>query len=630
MCGLTFCAVPVLLGDMSGSGDGLASYPLSRVREWGATGWGGADKRKGEGAGATWRGGVVCPRVPPFRAYRVARPRGEGRSDGERHALVRPPSARTGVAQTRGKGSRPPCTPYLRANGVAAVNAEGVSEQFTLMCAPLLRERGVDGGKGEAGATRRGGRGMPLCAPLRAMIRVGEGSGRRGAGGGEWRGSTSYVLPNSCRVGWHATGVRIDEGAQSSLRKQNVPATKGPELVLEPVPLSPPPACQFVKNWVCKDRRTPRPPFPPLLLSPSPSLRVEKGAHNGTPLPLPVAPGFSLPPRPRRHVRAEGGHTRGRDGGMPPFPRVCATPFAWKEGARGMPLPVAPHLLSTVRAAPFTRKRGVRGYVAPVPFARERGAHEGMPLPFPLRHPVRAEREGHTAPPLHVAPAPSPSPPSRAPSSPPLAQTGTQEGHARAPPRPRTQDGDNAPTPVSLGTGDASPAPRTRGDAPPHAHHTAPLVHARGGVGASDPSARATPAPRVYAPRHTRRRRRVGAPSPAPLHARCATPALRFTRRTREEECVGRTQARTRRGSRNEAVKPEREANGGAAQRGGAERGATRVARGVARERKGGRIGAGMRKGDGDGDGECCERGEAKPRRGCVREQRAPRASRST
>ncbi|KAH9018803.1 hypothetical protein EDB83DRAFT_2556104 [Lactarius deliciosus] len=125
----------------------------------------------------------------------------------------------------------------------------------------------------------------------------------------------------------------------------------------------------------------------------------------------------------------------------------------------------------------------------------------------------------------------------------------------------------------------------------------------RGGVGASDPSARATPAPRVYAPRHTRGRRRVGAPSPAPLHARCATPALRFTRRTQEEECVGRTQARTRRGSRNEAVKLEREVNRGAAQRGGAERGATRVARGVARERKGGRIGAGMRKGDGDGDG---------------------------
>ncbi|KAH9055095.1 hypothetical protein EDB83DRAFT_2316233 [Lactarius deliciosus] len=461
--------MPVLLHDMSGSGDGLASYPLSRMHEWGATGWGGADKRKGAGAGAMWRGGVgstakggaawrrgaACPRAPPFCVNRGGADTGEGQQ-----TAVHPLSAckRGGSSQCR--------------------RSERVI--YPHVCTPSAR-------------TWRG---------------QGEGRGWGNEERWSWCAILAYMAGTLCE-------------------------RKGPELVLEPVPLSPPPACQFVKNWrgvhedsglmgVCR----------PLPLCPRHPYRVKRGctmAHRCL-SPLPLAS-----PSPLVHA-ATFTQKGGTQGGMPPFPHVCATPFTWKEGAWGMPLPVAPHLLSTVRATPFTRKRGVRGYIAPLPFTHERGAQKGMPLPFPLHHPVCTEREGHTTPPLHVTPTPSPFPLLRAPSSPPLAQMDTQEGHARAPPCPCTQDGDNAPTPVSLGAGNASPAPHTQGDGAPT---LSPLRG--GGVGTSDPSARATSAP------HEGQRAQ---PSP---------PLREFTRHTQEEECVGRMQARTRRGSQNEAVKPEHE-----------------------------------------------------------------------
>ncbi|KAH9009013.1 hypothetical protein EDB83DRAFT_2584877 [Lactarius deliciosus] len=174
---------------------------------------------------------------------------------------------------------------------------------------------------------------------------------------------------------------------------------------------------------------------PPSPLS-APPIRAKRGRTMARRClsPLPPASPF---PRPRRHVRAEGGHTR-----------VTAHP----------PLP-SPRI---------DRRR-------------------------PVRTEMRGATAGHnTTPPLHVAPAPSPSPPSRVPPSPPLAQTGTQEG------RPRTQEGGQRAHPSLPWRGrcQSNPTPPTHTrrrrahpvssaratPTPPHAHHTAPPVHARGGV----------------------------------------------------------------------------------------------------------------------------------------------------
>ncbi|KAH9019259.1 hypothetical protein EDB85DRAFT_2153924 [Lactarius pseudohatsudake] len=142
-----------------------------------------------------------------------------------------------------------------------------------------------------------------------------------------------------------------------------------------------------------------------------------------TPPPLlPVAPGPPLPSCPRRPVRAEGGtrgwpppslpHSRGRGAheGTPPPLRIApapalfpfplrATPFARKGAHEGTPPPAPPFPIRAEgcctqvrRAAPYTREGGMRGHATPspilphsrgragarrhaAPFARE-GAHE--------------------------------------------------------------------------------------------------------------------------------------------------------------------------------------------------------------------------------------------------------------
>ncbi|KAH9040860.1 hypothetical protein EDB83DRAFT_2318284 [Lactarius deliciosus] len=178
--------------------------------------------------------------------------------------------------------------------------------------------------------------------------------------------------------------------------------------------------------------------------------------------------------------------------------------------------------------------------------------------------------------------------------------------------------GDSTPTPVSLGAGGASPTPRrpcTQGDGVPTQSlprgrrqpcpmRITPHRPCMQGEG-SNPSTQATPAPCLQAPPHPRmqegRRAQLN-----PLRMRCATPALRFTCRTREEvhfkvHASMHTKGVTERGS----VKTEHEVNRGLHKgcAGRAGWGATRVARGAAREWNGGRIGAGMQKGDSDGDG---------------------------
>ncbi|KAH9051357.1 hypothetical protein EDB83DRAFT_2397550, partial [Lactarius deliciosus] len=277
---------------------------------------------------------------------------------------------------------------------------------------------------------------------------------------------------------------------------------------------------------------------------------------------------------------------------------------------------------------PFARKGGAQWHAAASPRCPQGGtrwgAHGGMPLPVAPRppfhcprRPIHAERRhtrggarGHAAPRAHHPTSP------RRPRPFPFPPV-TRGTPAPLPTRARKR-GDSAPTPVSLGTGGASPTPRrprTQGDGvptqslprgrrQPRPMRITPHRPCTQGEG-SNPSARATPAPCLCAPPHPRtqegRRAQLN-----PLHARCATPALRFTRHTREEvrfKAHASTHAKgvTERGS----VKTEREANGGPHKgcAGRVGRGATRVARGAARERNGGRIGAGMRKGDGDGDG---------------------------
>ncbi|KAH9007743.1 hypothetical protein EDB84DRAFT_1572591 [Lactarius hengduanensis] len=253
---------------------------------------------------------------------------------------------------------------------------------------------------------------------------------------------------------------------------------------------------------------------PPLLPLPSPTPLASKGGRSAAG-PFACArreeAHGSMPP-PVRAALFAAHEDKERTG----FPRVCATPFAWKGAhnahrrpappfspsprvrtewgrtrAHGPSLPIRaeavrtrPHRLPVpspfplVHATPVHAERGVRGQ-RPIPWrpvragrsARE-GAHEAKPSPPPRRTAGPPQRKGKPAP--HLQPAPVAPPSSRAPPPPSFAQTGTQEGHAPAPPCPRTQgEGRRAHLVPS--------AQATL--APPHAHHTAPPVHARGGVG---------------------------------------------------------------------------------------------------------------------------------------------------
>ncbi|KAH9017141.1 hypothetical protein EDB85DRAFT_2155404 [Lactarius pseudohatsudake] len=193
------------------------------------------------------------------------------------------------------------------------------------------------------------------------------------------------------------------------------------------------------------------------------------------------------------------------------FPRVCATPFAWKgaHDARRRPAPPfspSPHVRTewgrtrarAVPPFPFVQKRCARGHTA-----------RPFPSPFPLvRATPRSRGKGRArATPHPVAPRSRGKERTR-PSHPRLpvaqqgrhgAKTGSRRDHAPAPPCPRTQEGGQRAHHVPWhGRRQPSPPPPThaRGGtarppvpsawatlALPHAHHTAPPVHARGGVG---------------------------------------------------------------------------------------------------------------------------------------------------
>ncbi|KAH9020770.1 hypothetical protein EDB84DRAFT_1441697 [Lactarius hengduanensis] len=382
-------------------------------------------------------------------------------------------------------------------------------------------------------------------------------------------------------------------------------------------------------------------------------------------------------PSPHRPAFARNGDARGH--AVPPFP------FAQKRCARGHTARPFPSPFPLVRATPVRAERGMQGQ-RPIPWrpvcnvhpdvrpmrdwrhpnehrgnsrrlvlqehgttgarptsdnacaeAGERSANPSAPTPWAARRQNRnTVRAGRSARGQAI------------PASPSRSRATTAQRQARRrdmpPPLPAhaRKRGDSVPT-MSLGAGDTSPAPRcphTQGEgrrahpvpsaratlAPPHAHHTAPPVHARGGVGVqplrmghSGPvftrpaipmdaggSVRpAQPLPhRVHLPVYAREEARARGPH-ASMHAHEGS----------------RNEGRYNPGGRTEG--PHK----GCA--GKARHGATRVPGGAACERRGVRIGAEVRKGEGDGggvmNGAKRSQGEA-----AHADSGTPRASRST
>ncbi|KAH9020769.1 hypothetical protein EDB84DRAFT_1441696 [Lactarius hengduanensis] len=262
-----------------------------------------------------------------------------------------------------------------------------------------------------------------------------------------------------------------------------------------------------------------------------------------------------------------------------------------------------PSLLSA--PPPFARKGACKGNAPShgAPFAQE-GAHEAKPSPPPRRAagPPR-RKDGHAG-----GTRPHPSLPAHA------------RGGTDASPAPRC--------PHTQGEGRrAHPVPSARATlAPPHAHHTAPPVHTRGGVGVqplrmghsgpvftrpaipADAGGSVRPAQplprRVHLPVYAREEARARGPH-ASMHAHEGS----------------RNEGRYNPGGRTEG--PHK----GCA--GKARHGATRVPGGAACERRGVCIGAEVRKGEGDGrgvvNGAKQSRGEA-----ARADSGTPRASRST
>ncbi|KAH9007819.1 hypothetical protein EDB84DRAFT_1447300 [Lactarius hengduanensis] len=273
-----------------------------------------------------------------------------------------------------------------------------------------------------------------------------------------------------------------------------------------------------------------------------------------------------------------------------------------------------PSLLSA--PPPFARKGACEGNAPSrgTPFAWE-GAHEAKPSPPPRCAAGPPRRKGKPAP--HLQPAPVAPPSLRPPPPPSFAQTGSRRDTPPPLPTRARKRGDSAPT-MSLGAGDASPAPhhpRTQGEgwhahpvpsaratlAPPHAHHTAPPVHARGGVGVQ-PLRTGHSSPvfmRPTIPTDTGGLVRPAQPLPRRVHLPVDA---------QEEARVRGPHAstHTREGSRNEGWynlggRTEGPHKGCA---GKASRGATRVPGGAACERRGVRIRAEVRKGEGEGEGD--------------------------
>ncbi|KAH9016361.1 hypothetical protein EDB84DRAFT_1567254 [Lactarius hengduanensis] len=268
------------------------------------------------------------------------------------------------------------------------------------------------------------------------------------------------------------------------------------------------------------------------------------------------------------------------------------------------PLPLLLPLPSCPRHPPFARKEVCEGNAPSrgAPFARE-GAHEAKPSPPPHVSRSRAGTAQKVSPPPTYNPPPL-RPPRRAPPPPSFARTGTQKGHAPAPPCPCMQEGGQrahrvpwrgrrqpSPTPPTHARGGTArpPSPLRAGDASPATRTSHRTARARKGRGR-----RIQPLRTGYAgPVFTRPAMHVdagGSVRPAqPLPRRVHLPVYAEAR-ARGPHANAHAKGH---GMRDGAT---RGANGGAAQRvcgqGEAGRGATRVPGGAACERRGVRIGA--------------------------------------
>ncbi|KAH9034331.1 hypothetical protein EDB85DRAFT_1889830 [Lactarius pseudohatsudake] len=434
-------------------GTGVGALALLRHQAYAGAahkegGRGGVAQTEGTGGGGDverW-GGVVCPPVPPFRANEglgrgqrrctLCAPLPMGR-EGPGAAYPRAPpfrvngAARTGERRVGGDGSG---TPPFRANGEAPVNA------------------------GEGRGVGRRGVGLPSCVPF--STRMGWARGAGGVEGGAGRGAgVLRSLHTQFWVARNRAGMREDEGAwaRSPWQKQNVPATSA-----------------YVAGTFCFRCRVQNcwtmPPIPPILPTPSALKRGRKRAgrrlsslhREGR---TRVSPSLSLPPRPRRHVRVEGGHTMG-----------------------GVPLPSPPALLSPVCATPFTRKGGARGYAAPGPsLPIGRGAHkEGTP-PHPTsprrprpQFPPSGPR--HPGLPLYALRLRTPGDaegPVRPPRSLQRRRRQPSPAHTASPCMPGGAGGTTHP-PLRVYARDSAPTPVTAALCPARFTHITPPVHARG------------------------------------------------------------------------------------------------------------------------------------------------------
>ncbi|KAH9021559.1 hypothetical protein EDB85DRAFT_2188607 [Lactarius pseudohatsudake] len=363
------------------------------------------------------RGGWPASRAP-FRVYGAVRTRGKGQGrsrhgDVGRPAFARPLSARMGLRGQEGRGGadaewwgKCPCATLPRERG-GADEGEGrarEAEGRQALCAPYLRAKGV--------ATVNAGKGwgdLPSCAPLCARCR---GKGRRpallrslsvhtqsvqGKGGGSfYRGGSNTCLPRQ-RRGRHI--FLLPQGPVCTLWR----ATP----TFPPIPSSSLHATQFIQNWLCKDRRMSHPLsstlLPSLLPSPSPTHSHRRGAYEGTPLPpSPSLPGPSLPMKGRtttrrpRHLPSPG----------------HAAPYAQEGGMRKHATRCHPSPLAAPRQ--YVREGGTRGHATPgptLPHSRRRGVREGMPPPLPVAPDTSPSHPGvheDTRPPIPIAPGPSP------------------------------------------------------------------------------------------------------------------------------------------------------------------------------------------------------------------------------
>ncbi|KAH8989313.1 hypothetical protein EDB83DRAFT_2325587 [Lactarius deliciosus] len=401
------------------------------------------------------RPGVACHRVPSSRAYRAARPRGEGRDRGDEErgwrTLVRTRSAQMGRGRER-EGAEETwrrtacCSAPFPANGAADKGRGGRGWREGATACPRMRPFHANGTAGTWGKCRRafvrslsaqtrrmwrrgrgGGAAYPRAPPLSTREGVAVSAGRRrgdlpscapldanGAARDAGEGGVSLLscVPFSTQMGW-ARGAGGDEGSlyrtgerfggkgkgpvRTPWRKQNVPAmyayVAGTFSSRTPPPPAPHAHLIRVEKVTQEGRLT---PFPFLCIANK--MRAHEGGAQGK---SPTHP-FPLPPPPPLRAQKGGAY----EGMLPTLPFPSLTSAAPR--LRGMSAKACPPS-SFSPAPPFTPRSchpvraegGARRHTAPPPL----GTYSS-PMSTP---PVRAERERAT-------PALSPSPP--APSFP--------------------------------------------------------------------------------------------------------------------------------------------------------------------------------------------------------------------